>query len=217
MAVENIRNDTGGDIIMRTRSNRIGIALIIGIFFLSSCGATKLSNTWTNGAFEGRYLKNVMVVAISDQLEKKNLEGAFVRHFQEHGVNAVSLASTTQKKELTSDDVKVEATAKGMDAIFMIRLITISEKEVIERFVPPPESSPDWSYSFPLYSVQTPPVEYKIEEKDIVMEFNLYDAATGKLMWKVRSETIKSGSATKLIDEASKKVMKNLRADRLIR
>jgi hypothetical protein len=60
-------------------------------------------------------------------------------------------------------------------------------------------------------------VEYKIEQKDIVMEFNLYDVETGKLMWKVRSETIRPGAAAKLIDEASKKVMKDLRADRLIR
>jgi hypothetical protein len=217
MTVRNVGNDTTGDIIMKTRSSRMGIALIICIFFLSSCGATKLSNTWTNSAFEGRYLKNVLVVAISDQLEKKKLEGTFAKHFQERGVNAVSLASTTQKKELTSDDVKAEAAAKDMDSIFTIKLISISEKEVIGRFAPPPESSPDWSYSFPLYSIQTPPVEYKIEEKDIVMEFNLYDAATGKLMWKVRSETIKPGSSANLIDEASRMVVKNLSAGKFIR
>jgi hypothetical protein len=36
-------------------------------------------------------------------------------------------------------------------------------------------------------------------------------------MWKVRSETIKPGSTANLIDEISKTVMKNIRADRLIR
>jgi hypothetical protein len=202
---------------MKTRLSRIGIVLIIGVFFLSSCGATKLSEPWVNSANEGRYLKNVLVVSISDQLEKKNLEGAFVRHFQEHGVKGVSLASTTGKKELTSAEVKTEAAAKGMDAIFTIRVISISEKDIMERFAPPPEATADWSYSFPIYNVEPPPVEYKIEQKDIVMEFNLYDVETGKLMWKVRSETIRPGAAAKLIDEASKKVMKDLRADRLIR
>jgi hypothetical protein len=176
-----------------------------------------LSNPWVNSAYEGRYLKNVMVVAISDQLDKKKLEGTFVRHFQEHGVKAVSLASTTEKKELTSADVKAEAAAKGMDAIFTIRLISISEKDIMERFAPPPEASPDWSFSLPTYNAQPPPAEYKIEQKDIVMEFNLYDAETAKLMWKVRSETIKPGATAKLIDEASRKVMKDLSAGRLIK
>ena len=124
---------------MKTQSSRIGIALIIGLFFLSSCGGTKLSNPWINSAYEGRYLKSVLVVAISDQMEKKKLEGAFAKHFQEHGVKAVSLASITQKKELTSAEVKAEAAARSMDAIFTIKLISISEKEVMERYAPPPE------------------------------------------------------------------------------
>ena len=106
---------------MKTLSSRIGIALIIGLFFLSSCGGTKLSNPWINSAYEGRYLKNVLVVAISDQFEKKKLEGAFAKHFQEHGVKAVSLASITEKKELTSADVKAEAARLSMDAIFTVR------------------------------------------------------------------------------------------------
>ena len=206
-----------GDIIMKTRSRRIGIALIIGLFLLSSCGGTKLSNPWTNSAYEGRYLKSVLVVAISDQLEKKKLEGAFAKHFQEHGVNAVSLASTTEKKELTSAEVKAEAAARNMDAIFTINVISISEKEIMERYAPPPETSPDWSYSFPIYYAQPPPVEHRFAEKDIVVESSLYDTATGNLMWRVSSETIKAGSTAKLIDEASKTVMKNIKAGRLIK
>ena len=202
---------------MKTRSSRMGIALIIGIFFLSSCGATKLSNPWINSAYEGRYLKNVLVVVISDQFEKKKLEGAFAKHFQEHGVKTVSLASITEKKELTSAEVRAEAARLNMDAIFTVRVVSISEKEVIESFSPPPESSPGWSYSFPIYNLQTPPQEYRIKEKDIVVESNLYDVSTGELMWRVRSETIKPGSTANLIDEISRKVMKNIKADRLIR
>jgi len=202
---------------MKTQSSRIGIALIIGLFFLSSCGGTKLSNPWINSAYEGRYLKSVLVVAISDQLEKKRLEGAFAKHFQEHGVNAVSLASTTGKKELTSADVRAEAAARDMDAIFTIKLISVSEKEIMERYAPPPEISPDWSYSFPIYKAQPPPVEYRFAEKDIVAESSLYDTATGNLMWRVRSETIKPGSTAKVVDAASKMIMKNIKAGRLIR
>ncbi len=206
-----------GDNIMKTRSSRTGIALIIGLFFLSSCGGTKLSGHLVNSAYEGRYLKNVLVVSISDKFEKKKLEDIFATQFQKNGVKAVSLAATTEKKELTSAEVKAEAARLSTDAIFTVRVISIGEKDVTDRYDLPPEASPDWSFSFPIYNAQPPPVEYRIEQKDIVMEFNLYDAETGKLMWNVRSETIKAGATAKLIDEASKKVMKDLRADRLIR
>jgi hypothetical protein len=202
---------------MKTLSSRMGIVLIIGLFFLSSCGGTKLSNPWVNSAYEGRYLKSVLIVAISDQFEKNKLEGAFAKHFQERGVKAVSLASITERKELTSAEVRAEAAKLSMDAIFTVRVVSIGEKEVIDRFAPPPEASPGWSYSWPIYSAQPPPVEYRITEKDIVVESNLYDAATGKLMWRVRSETIKPGSTGKLIDEISRTVMKNIRTDRLIK
>jgi hypothetical protein len=202
---------------MKTLSSRMGIALIMGLFFLSSCGGTKLSNPWINSAYEGHYLKNVLVVAISDQVDKRKLESTFAKHFQEHGIKAVSLASITEKKELSSADVRAEASRLSMDAIFTVRIVSISQKEVIDRMALPPESSPDWSYSFPIYTLQTPPTEYTIAEKDIVVECNLYDSATGNLMWRVRSETIKPGSTAKLIDEASKMVMKNIKAGRLIR
>jgi hypothetical protein len=206
-----------GDIIMKTRSSRMGVVLIIGLFFLSSCGGTKLSSPWVDSAYEGRYLKSVLIVAISDQVEKKKLEDAFAKHFQERGVKAVSLASITKKKELTSADVRAEAARLSMDAIFTVRVVSIGEKEVIDSFAPPPEALPGWSYSWPIYTLQTPPSTYNIEEKDIVVESNLYDAATGKLMWRVRSEIIKPGSTAKLIDEMSRKIMENIRADKLIR
>jgi len=202
---------------MKTLSSRIGIALIIGLFFLSSCGGTKLSNGWLNSAYEGRYLKNVLVVATSHQFDKRKLEGTFAKHFQEHGVKAVSLASVTKKKELASADVRAEAARLSMDAIFTVRIVSIGEKAAMDRFAPPPETSPDWSYSFPIYTVQTPPMEYKFEEKDIVMESDLYDASTGKLMWRVRSETVKPGSMANLIDEVARMVMKDLGAGKLLR
>ncbi len=201
---------------MKTISNRIGIALI-SLFFLSSCGGTKLSNGWINKADEGRYLKNVLVVATSDQFEKERFEDTFARHFRDHGVKAVSLASATKKKKLTTAEVKAEAAKLGMDTIFTVRIVSIDEKAVTDRFAPPPEASPDWSYSHPIYTVQTPPMSYKFEEKDVVMESNLYDASTGKVIWKVRSKTVKRGATSELIDEVAGAVMKDLSANKLLK
>jgi hypothetical protein len=202
---------------MEALSKCKSIALVIGLFLLSSCGGTKLSNGWLNSTYEGRYVKSVLVVATSDQFDKRKLEGTFAKHFQEHDVTATSLASIAKKKELTSADVRAEATGLSMDAIFTVRIVSIGEKEFVDRFAPPPEASPEWSYSWPIYTIQRPPAEYRFEEKDIVMELNLYDTSTGRLMWRVRSETIKPGSTANLIDEVARTAMKDLKAGRLLR
>ena len=201
---------------MTNLSKRIIITPIIGLFLLSSCGGTKLINEWKDSSYEQRYLQNVLVVGISDLFEKRKLEDAFVRNFQEHGIKAVSFTSISQKKKVTRADIRTEALKLNDDAIFMVRLISISEEKVIERIAPPPEVSPDWSYSFPIYTLEPPPTEYEIEKKHIVLECDLYDASTGKLMWRVRSETIKPGSTINIIDSISKAVIKNLRHDKLI-
>jgi hypothetical protein len=59
---------------MKTLSKCMGMALVIGLFLLSSCGGTKLSNGWLNSAYEGRYVKSVLVVATSDQFDKRKLK-----------------------------------------------------------------------------------------------------------------------------------------------
>ena len=216
MTYGNVRNDPTGDMIMRTQWSGIGIAVIF-LFLLSSCGGTKLTNPWVNKDFEGRYVKSVLVVGIAKQFDKRKLEEAFAVQFQTHGVKAVSLASVAVKKEMTSAEVRAEAVKLGSDAIFTVRLMGVTEKETVDRVNPPRESTPEWNYSFPIYMVQSPPMEYRYEEKEVVMESNLYDVSTGHLMWKVRSEITKRGSTDKLIDAASKTVVKNLVAARMIR
>ena len=202
---------------MTNLSKRIIITLIIGLFILSSCAGTKLINEWKDSSYEQRYLQNVLVVGISDLFDKRKLEEVFVRYFEENGVKAVPFASISQNKKVTGADIRAETVKLKSDAIFMIHLISMSDEEVRERIVPPLEVSPEWSYSWPIYTLEPPPTEYDIQKKHIVLELKLYDTSTGKLMWRVCSETIKPGSTIDIIDLVSKAVMENLRRDKLIR
>ena len=73
-------------------------------------------------------------------------------------------------------------------------------------------------------SVQYQPLEYQFEKEDLVIESSLYDTVSGKLIWRLHSETIKRGSIGKenimnnrLVASLSKKVVEKLRDSRLIR
>jgi hypothetical protein len=203
---------------MKNLSKGAGITIIACIILLlSSCGGTKLSGDWKDSAYERRYVKNVLVVGISQQYDRKRLEDAFVKKLQEHRVNAVSLSSIPLEKKSTMYDVKAEAVKLQCDAVLKIQLISISEKEERVDIAPPPEVSPEWSYSFPIYMLQTPPTEYEVVKEDIVIESSLYDTSTEKLIWRVRSETIKHGSIGNLIDSISKTIIEDLHSNRLIR
>ena len=202
---------------MTILSKRISIAFIIGFFLLSSCAGVKVTDEWKDRSYEQRYLQNTLVVGISDLFDKQKLEDVFTRNFRENGVKAVPFISISQKKKVTMADVRAEAVKFKNDAIFMVRLIGMSDKEVREYIAPPLEISPEWSYSHPIYTLETPPTEYDIHKEHVVLECSLYDMSTGKLMWRVRSETIKPGSTIDIIDSISRTVMKNLRNDKLIR
>jgi hypothetical protein len=202
---------------MKNLSKGAGITIIACIILLSSCGGTKLSGDWKDSAYEGRYVKKVLVVGISQQYDRKRLEDAYVKKLQEHRVNAVSLSSIPLEKKSTMYDVKAEAVKLQCDAVLKIQLISISEKKERVNIVPPPEVSPEWSYSFPIYMSQTPPTEYTVVKEDIVIESSLYDTSAEKLIWRVRSEAIKRGSIDSLIDSISKTIIEDLHSNRLIR
>ena len=199
------------------QTKRIAVTFIIGFFLLSSCAGVRLTDEWKDRSYERRYLQNTLVVGISDLFDKQKLEDVFARNFRDNGVKAVPFISISQKKKVAMADIRAETAKFKNDAIFMVRLISLSDEEVREYIAPPLEISPEWSYSRPIYTIETQPTEYDIHKQHIVLECSLYDTSTGKLMWRVRSETIKPGSTIDIIDSISKAVMKNLRNDKLIR
>ncbi|HVO67042.1 MAG TPA: hypothetical protein VMT12_11210 [Syntrophales bacterium] len=202
---------------MENLSKQVVISIIISLFLLTSCAGIKLTGEWKDSSYEHRYVEDILVVGTSDLFDKQKLEDIFVRDFQEHGVKAVSFASIYQKKKATRADVRAEAVKLKNDAIFMARVISMSDEEVRERVMPPVEIFPLWSDYFPVYTLYTPSQEYTIREKHILLECSLYDTSTGKLIWRVCSETIKPGSTIDIFDSISRAVMKNLRNDKLIR
>jgi hypothetical protein len=193
------------------------ITIIACIILLSSCGGTKLSNAWKDSAYEGRSIKKVLVVGTSRQFGEKRLEDVFVERLQENRVNAVSLNSVSSEGKSTRHDVKAEAEKLQCDAILKIQLVSNNEKRERIGIVPPPEFSPGWYYALPIYTLQTPATEYDVVTTDIVIESSLYDTSTGKLIWKVSSETINRGSIGNLIGSISNTIIEDLRSSRLIR
>jgi hypothetical protein len=196
--------------------NYFVVTIIASPFLLTACAGTKLVDTWKDNTYTGPNIQNVLVIGVSDQYEKRTLfEEIFVRKFKRYGVNATSLTSVARIKAVTIDYSKAQAMRLGCDAIFTVQLISINEEEVIRVIYPPQNISSNEAEFFP--QLITPSAEYNVEEKHYVMENNLYEASTGKLIWKGRSDTVNPHSMIDNLELASRAVMKNLHARKLIR
>jgi hypothetical protein len=198
----------------------VGVVIVTCLILLSSCSSTKTIDTWKDSTYKGRYIEKVLVAGISFPFDSRQLEDAFIARFQEYGIQAVSLKAISPDMKYTVDNVRAEAEKVKSDSVLTIRMIGMKEKEAWERFMTTPE------IPGPLYmeSMQYPPLDYQFEKEDLVIESSLYDTVSGKLIWRLHSETIKRGSIGKenimnnrLVASLSKKVVEKLRDSRLIR
>jgi hypothetical protein len=206
--------------VMNKLVKEVSIAVVACLILFSSCSSTKTLDTWKDSTYKGRYIEKVLVAGISFPFDSRQLEDTFIARFQEYGIQAVSLKAISPDMKYTVDSMRAEAQRIKSDSVLTIRMIGMKEKEEWERFVPTPE------FTGPLYmeSMQYPPLDYEFEKEDLVIESSLYDTVSGKLIWRLHSETIKRGSIGKenilnsrLVASLSKKVMEKLRNSGLIR
>jgi len=194
---------------------------VAGLLLFSSCSSTKTIDTWRNRAFEGRYAENILVACVHYPFDERQLEDSFVSRFREYGVRALSFSAESPNEKFTAKKGRAEARRLKSDAVLTIRLISVKEKEDWERFAPTPEVPAElYMESVP----QSPPLVYPFEVDDVVVESSLYDTASGKLIWRLHSETIKRGSPGKeyilsgrLAASLSAKVVRSLHDSKLIR
>ena len=107
----------------------------------------------------------------------------------------------------------------GADAITVTRLVS---QETAERWVqgssyvvPEPYYGGFYGYYYNSYAVVNTP-DYLVEDQIYVIETNLYDVATEKLIWTGISETVNPESSVKGIDSVGRVIVSTLRKEGLI-
>jgi hypothetical protein len=101
----------------------------------------------------------------------------------------------------------------GIDAVLITRLV---DKKTVDTYVPgrthyaPPAYYGNWSgYYRASYGAAYEP-GYTVRDEVVVLETNVYDVSTEKLIWSAISETFVEGSDEKLIKELIKLITDNL-------
>ena len=190
-------------------------------FLLTGCSQTKITSVWIDQEYQGDGIDNVFVVGVSkDGSLRRIFEDEFVTLFKERGVEATSSYRLVPDEDLRDEkmlDSKV--IESGSDTILMTRLIDIRKDT---QYVPP-----DYVYAPPAHyyggwhgyynrSYMVSP-GYTVEYETAVLETNLYDIKSDKLIWSARSDAPTDGKVGKHIKDFARSIINQLAEAKLIK
>ena len=199
----------------------IAVLLAVTVFLLAGCSQTKVTSVWVDQEYQGDGINNVFVVGVSkDGGLRRIFEDEFVALFRQRGVSAVPSYRLLPDKDLEDENMLVSKVEEsGSDAILITRLIDIRrDTQYIPPdyvYAPPPYYYGGWHGYYSRAYMVSP--GYMVEYETAVLETNVYDLKTDKLIWSARSDAPTDGSMGKHIREFAQSIITQLAEARLIK
>ena len=191
------------------------LMFVLGVL-TSSCASTKLTNTWIDEAYKGKTFSDFLVIAVTEKEGvRRSFEGKFVEYLKETGVDAISSADAitiVEDKKLEKEEILKAVQRYQNDAVIITHLLGEKKEQV---YTPPTVGYGYYGYYNHVYGYVHSPGYYTTHTY-VLLETNLYDVGTEKLVWSGRSETWDSGSAKKMINEVIRTVTKEIQKNDLL-
>lgn len=215
----------------RARANAKVLAFFTAALLLvSACASTRITSDWKDESYRKKPEKILVLSLLNETTQRRIMEDAVASRLEAAGVDAIPAYTVLPEGKLPDKDV-IAATVKelGADALLISRLV---DRKTVREYVPgtpyyPPASYLDWhSYyggfypAYPGYIPGYPPgyaPGYTVETTYDIAEANLYDAATGKLVWSAVTESRIQGADEGAIKSYASRIIKSLREQGLIR
>ncbi len=181
--------------------------LIGGAFLLQNCGtSTRVMGSYTSPDAANKSYSKVMVVGLtSNVVARRNVEDQIVAALVKNGISATASVNefppSYMQKQPTKDEVLERIREEGHDAVLTVGLL---DQRTETRYVPGTTSyAPMSRYGYygtfgGYYSTMYPTFYdpgYYTTDQTYVVETNLYDAQTEKLIWSAQTETYDPSSA----------------------
>ena len=213
--------------ILIRRALLAGVAMI-GLLALAACGGgTKFTGTWTNPEYaKSQKVDDVMVVAISpNETSRRIYETELARQLERQGVRAwPSVQFHPAVDQLPREKAEALIAEHGIEAVIVTRLLDVERTDV---YVPPTtyvSSYPTYGHPYygnwygyysASYTVSHDP-GYTYEKVTVVLETNLYDAASGDIIWSGQSNTLDPSGVNDVIEPTAALIVEELVANRLL-
>jgi hypothetical protein len=173
---------------------------------LGSCATTKLTGSWSDPSYTGGPFKKIMVVGVARrEAMRKIFESTFAARLREHGTLGVPSGSFAPGAELLDkESLASKVTELGCDGVLVTRLL---DRSMQTTYYPPtgyavPRAYHGGYYHYyrQAYTVVYSP-GYVVQSTTVSLETNLYDAASGALVWSGLTDTIVSEDPMSQVEE----------------
>ena len=206
------------------------ISLIpIALFAVLAAGTlsadTKLKHPWVDRDYVANNdaFKSILVIGVPDHPDKRrSLEDSLVKALEKAGVQATaSLDIMAPETEVNRDSVVAALAGKDVDGVFLTSLSRVDDVEIVPGGEPPKTQRSDREFALLLWQDYQGTYDQALnaptkEKHRLVLENELYNLASEKVVWVVQSYSMKPKSADKVIKDLSKQVSEQLHNDGLI-
>jgi len=190
------------------------IAAAVLVVCTGACSNTKVSDVWRDPAVEPKPLDRIVVVGLTDDaVLKRTFEDTFSASLRERGNDATASYSFIQAGPDTNPDSLV-ATLRtaGYSAVLTARSLG---EEMTETYTAGhgyyiPDAYYHWgSYYTMSYTMLGSEGYYERSEK-VIVEANLFDLTSERLIWAARSKTTKTGKLKESVVDYNRVIIPEL-------
>jgi hypothetical protein len=191
---------------------QLGLLILIAMLF-TACASTQLTSVWKDPSYQTRPAKIMVVAVAKNPINRRIFEDEFVQQLKSRGTHAIaSYTILSDKQEGDQEIIAKKVAEMGADTVLITRLVS---KKTVQVYVPgtpyypPPfyNSWPDY-YGYGYRYISTP--GYIANDEYAVIETNLYEAKSDKLIWAASSETGINGSDQNIIEGYVGVMVKNM-------
>jgi hypothetical protein len=188
------------------------------VIFFSSCNpSVKLTATWSNAEVSPVRFSKILVLSIGKDLRKRKLaENKIMEELQKHGIVALTALNEFGPDLAQSrDSAKTQQLLldKQFDACLTVRVLNVHEQN---RWVPAnvffgPAAfyRGFYGYYFQVYGYYVEP-GYNVTDVEVLLESNLYDLSSGKLLWSGQSKAFSKNPTPAMAAIYARNIVKDM-------
>ncbi len=178
-----------------TRAGWAGVFALAMV--LGGCGNTKITDAWTDANVEPKPVTKIVVVGLVDDKVSKHLfEDMFTKALKDRGNDATAAYTFTNAGANTNPDSLVAVLrAAGYSAALTARSLgeEMTETQHVGSAYYMPQSYYQWGSYYSMSYGAVMSTSYTERSEKVIVEANLFDLGSEKLLWAVRSKTTKTG------------------------
>jgi hypothetical protein len=173
----------------------------------AGCSSTRLSSSWSDPQFTGRSFQKLLIIGLgASEGGRAEFENSVADALLAHGVTGVSSTGYfASAAEMTRDAVAAWARRDGYQGVLVARIVDVQR----EQRVVVPTYTDLWGYWGYYGRVMTAP-GYVEERTTLLIDIDLFDAATGRVVYSAQSKTSNPSSRAKVIRELTALIVDEL-------